>query len=336
MYNNEITDETCAIYRARGHDNGVECSQQLICDNCAPGDKGCWAQDNYKVYHTKQVGHVSGEEAMMQEIYQRGPIACGVVADQLLDDYKGGIFNNPHDPPYTPDDINHDISVVGFGIENGVKYWTVRNSWGSAYGEQGFFRIIRGVNNIQIEQDCAWGVPLDTWTKDVRHHLTEEEKKDTRKPTVDYPDVKEEELFLPKEMPKYGRHTKGRSALGIQPTQVALDNHLASGDPMPLNWDWRNKDGVNYLSWIKNQHIPVYCGSCWAQATTSMLADRFNILLGPTGSATPIGLNAQHLVNWEAGKSTDPSDPGPGDCGGGDPLAALNWIVANGSVDSSC
>jgi len=55
-----------------------------------------------------------------------------------------------------------------------------------------------------------------------------------------------------------------------------------------------------------------------------------------TGSATPIGLNAQHLVNWEAGMSTDPSDPGPGNCLGGDPLAALKWISTNGSVDSSC
>ena len=49
-----------------------------------------------------------------------------------------------------------------------------------------------------IETDCAWGVPLDTWTNDVRHHLTEEEKKDTRKPyaEIDYPDLKVEESFL--------------------------------------------------------------------------------------------------------------------------------------------
>jgi cathepsin X len=41
MNKNEITDETCAIYRARGHDNGEKCSQQLTCDNCSPG-KGCF------------------------------------------------------------------------------------------------------------------------------------------------------------------------------------------------------------------------------------------------------------------------------------------------------
>jgi hypothetical protein len=33
-----------------------------------------------------------------------------------------------------------------------------------------------------IETDCAWGTALDTWSSDVRHHLTEEEKKDLTKP----------------------------------------------------------------------------------------------------------------------------------------------------------
>ena len=51
MSKNEVTDETCSIYRARGHDNGQECSQMTICENCMPG-KPCFAQDNYKIYKT--------------------------------------------------------------------------------------------------------------------------------------------------------------------------------------------------------------------------------------------------------------------------------------------
>jgi hypothetical protein len=108
----------------------------------------------------------------MQEIYQRGPIACGVAVPAALENYTSGIFEDK-----TGDkDIVHDISVVGFGVEDGTKYWTVRNSWGTHFGEQGFFRVVRGINNIAIETDCAWATVKDTWSEDKRHSLTLQEK----------------------------------------------------------------------------------------------------------------------------------------------------------------
>jgi len=82
-------------------------------------------------------------------------------------------------------------------------------------------------------------------------------------------------------------HFEGHPEVKITP--YAWD--LLGADQVPETVDWRDMNGVNYLSWNKNQHIPQYCGSCWAEGSTSAIADRFNILEGGLNSS-PVGLNA--------------------------------------------
>lgn len=289
MHNNNITDETCSIYRARGHDNGISCAPINTCKDCQPG-KDCFVPAQYYVYNVEEFGEIKGEEAMMQEIYQRGPIACGIAVPDSLEAYTGGIYED------TTGDTNivHDISVVGFGVENGTKYWTVRNSWGTHWGEQGLFRVVRGSNNIAIESDCAWAVPRDTWTNQWVHVTTDEEQNDPRNKnyTVNsqYPEKTESTFLDDKPSKRCNRVSKAQFKLGEQkPEQQSWD--FIDAATLPDNWDWRNVNNTNFLSWSKNQHIPQYCGSCWAQGTTSALADRFNILL-KDHTQTPIALNA--------------------------------------------
>jgi len=183
MHFNEITDETCSIYRARGHDNGHKCSAIAVCQHCWPHTP-CYVPDEYPIYQVDEFAWFTGATKMMQEIYQRGPISCGIGVTDEMEDYTGGIFDDK-----TGDtEIVHEVSVVGFGEdENGTPYWIIRNSWGIEWGEYGFIRLVRGKNNLGIESDCTWATPKDTWTENKMHKTTEEEKNDPDNDTTNGP-----------------------------------------------------------------------------------------------------------------------------------------------------
>ena len=115
MAKNEMTDRTCSIYQARGHDNGQECSPMERCRNCNPGE-ACFIPDAYLTYSADQYGNVAGETNMIQEIAQRGPIACGIAVPDSLETFTGtGIYCD------TTGDKNlvHAISIVGYGVQDG-------------------------------------------------------------------------------------------------------------------------------------------------------------------------------------------------------------------------
>ena len=155
-----------------------------ICRNCSPGE-ACFVPDQYLTYKVDQFDTIRSEFDMIQEIYQRGPIACDIAVPQALDDYTGGIFCDETEDHETV----HVVSVVGYGIEDDKKYWLVRNSWGTHWGENGFFRICRGKNNLSIESNCSWATPHDTWSNKKWHKTTDEEKNDPKndKTVYDFP-----------------------------------------------------------------------------------------------------------------------------------------------------
>ncbi len=104
--------------------------------------------------------------------------------------------------------------------------------------------------------------------------------------------------------------------LDAEPYQVqhAIDTSL------PPSFSWSNVDNVNYLTKNLNQHIPVYCGSCWAHGSISSLADRIKIM---RKAAWPdINLSIQFLLNCRMG----------GSCNGGDHLATYKAIHDYGSI----
>jgi cathepsin F len=96
-------------------------------------------------------GAVSANETeMAAALVETGPLSVLLNAEKLQF-YKSGVYAPSRCPP---EDLDHAVLVVGYGVEpsnatataasSGTPYWIVKNSWGSSWGESGYFRIVRG------------------------------------------------------------------------------------------------------------------------------------------------------------------------------------------------
>ena len=88
----------------------------------------------------------------------------------------------------------------------------------------------------------------------------------------------------------------GREAMGIVVRGNRTNSHhLLAPQEVPDEFTWCNKDGINYCTASRDQHIPQYCGSCWAHGAVSALQVRIKIARGAQGP--DVQLSIQHMLN---------------------------------------
>jgi cathepsin L len=68
------------------------------------------------------------------------PVSIAISADtKYFQSYSSGVLTSS--TCYTS--LDHGVLIVGYGVENGIKYWLVKNSWSTSWGDQGYVKIAR-------------------------------------------------------------------------------------------------------------------------------------------------------------------------------------------------
>ncbi|KAE8911891.1 hypothetical protein PF005_g5927 [Phytophthora fragariae] len=126
----------------------------------------CFVVEDPVKYHISEYGTLNfttSKEFQLQamnEIYHRGPIVVSMYSlTPEFKQYKGGyILRDTAKYPGT----THVVNLVGWGTDTNTatKYWIVRNSIGTHWGDRGYFLVERGANTYNIENKGAWAVPV--------------------------------------------------------------------------------------------------------------------------------------------------------------------------------
>jgi len=98
----------------------------------------------------------SGSESALMTAANLGPVSVAIEADQsAFQFYSGGVMDGT-----CGDALDHGVLVAGYGTDttSNKDYWLVKNSWGATWGEEGYIRLVRGINQCGLANSASYPI----------------------------------------------------------------------------------------------------------------------------------------------------------------------------------
>jgi cathepsin B len=130
------------------------------CDATSKFPHNSFAKDKY-TFQGSVATFGPDADGIAQAIMTSGPVEVAFNVYSDFENYVSGVYKHTGGQMLG----GHAVKISGWGVDNGVKYWKVANSWNPYWGEKGYFRIVRGVNECGIESQATASSTGATWGK---------------------------------------------------------------------------------------------------------------------------------------------------------------------------
>lgn len=148
LHKQGVVDENCYPYTAERTTCKIRHNKSLRAAGC----RQSYYSERDEFYTVAPAYSLNNETDIMVEIMNSGPVQATMYVYRDFFSYSGGVYRKSAATRGGPRGF-HSVKLVGWGEERyGDKYWIAANSWGRWWGEQGYFRILRGKNECGIEE----------------------------------------------------------------------------------------------------------------------------------------------------------------------------------------